>query len=429
VTRLSYCLGCQAAGFAASAVLHVALAMALWWSVEATGVDGGAGERAVGVTIAMFAGADDDGAAEAVTSATDPTADETAPVPAARDRTEAEPDRTEPNAEDSTDPQQVSAEETVSEPGTETAGPDSNATPVPNRHGATMSAPQRDSAADEPESAKDQRATAPMPPATGEQTAASATKFDVDAPTAPRRATQPAPRPARAEQPQVARNDDPKSANDSKDRVQLSEARSSAPPSPAPRPRDDDRRATPAKNAVQPPALSRPATEAKPKPSAKPRPAAASARQPAKQPTSAAPSSRASRQPAGQARGSGPAKGAASESGSGGRSSASSKPGDSAAARAAEARYLRELQRAIAKRRYYPRSAQRRGVEGIARVQLTIQADGRFSAIRISGGSGSDDLDRAAVTTIERLGRFKPIPTVLGRNRWTLRVPIDYRLR
>ena len=351
MTRLSDCLGCQAAGFAASAVLHVALAMVLWWSVEATGVDGGAGARAVGVTIAMFAGADDDGAAEPVTSAADPTADETAPVPAARDRTRAEPDRTEPNAEDRTEPKQVSAEKTVSEPGTVTAGRDSNATP------------------------------------------------------------------------------DSKPADDPKDRVQLSEARSSAPPSPAPRPRDDDRRATQSKNAVQPPALSRPAPEAKPKPSAKPRPTAASARQPPKQPTSAEPSSQASRQPAKQALGSGPAKGATSESRSGGGSSASSKPGDSAAERAAEARYLRELQRAIAKRRYYPRSAQRRGVEGIARVQLTIQADGRFSAIRISGGSGSDDLDRAAVTTIERLGRFKPIPTVLGRSRWTLRVPIDYRLR
>ncbi|MCF7984460.1 MAG: energy transducer TonB [Thiohalocapsa sp.] len=100
----------------------------------------------------------------------------------------------------------------------------------------------------------------------------------------------------------------------------------------------------------------------------------------------------------------------------------------SAAQRSAEYRYLKELQRAISRRRYYPNAARRSGLEGTAKVQFTIASDGGFSGIGVSVSSGSRELDDAALTTIRRLGRFKPIPLKVGRNRWTVRVPIVYRL-
>ena len=100
-----------------------------------------------------------------------------------------------------------------------------------------------------------------------------------------------------------------------------------------------------------------------------------------------------------------------------------------AAKAAAESRYLRELQQAIARRRYYPKLAQRRGLEGTASVQFTIAANGSFSAIHVRGSSGSAELDKAAVQTLQRLARFKPIPSAIGRSSWTVRVPIVYRIR
>lgn len=91
--------------------------------------------------------------------------------------------------------------------------------------------------------------------------------------------------------------------------------------------------------------------------------------------------------------------------------------------------YLQALQRALSKRRYYPASAQRRGLEGTVRVQFTIAADGSFGSIRVVGSSGSSQLDKAALTTVKRLARFDPIPTAIGRRNWTVVAPIVYKLR
>jgi protein TonB len=103
--------------------------------------------------------------------------------------------------------------------------------------------------------------------------------------------------------------------------------------------------------------------------------------------------------------------------------------GDGAARAAAEGLYLAELQRAIAKHRFYPRAARRRSREGEVTVSFVIQADGRITGIRVTKSSGSDALDRAAVRTLENLGRFRPIPAKIGRTRWALRVPINFALR
>jgi protein TonB len=92
-------------------------------------------------------------------------------------------------------------------------------------------------------------------------------------------------------------------------------------------------------------------------------------------------------------------------------------------------RYLAELQRAIARHRFYPRDARRRGLEGEVAISFVIQADGRITDVRVAKSSGSDSLDNAGVRTLENLSRFRPIPAELGRSRWMLRVPISYALR
>jgi TonB family protein len=94
----------------------------------------------------------------------------------------------------------------------------------------------------------------------------------------------------------------------------------------------------------------------------------------------------------------------------------------------AERSYLAALRNALERQRHYPATARQRRLEGTARVQFTIAANGAFSGIRVSQSTGVAALDDAALHTVRRLGRFEPIPAVLGRSQWTVRVPIVFRL-
>jgi periplasmic protein TonB len=109
--------------------------------------------------------------------------------------------------------------------------------------------------------------------------------------------------------------------------------------------------------------------------------------------------------------------------------STSRSAGGGAERQGAASRYLAELQRAIARHRFYPRDARRRGLEGEVAISFVIQADGRITDVRVARSSGSDSLDHAGVRTLKDLGRFRPIPEELGRSRWMLRVPISYALQ
>ena len=217
------------------------------------------------------------------------------------------------------------------------------------------------------------------------------------------------------------------------------------PPVPAPKPADPiaAQPAAPAASSVSKPApvatvkpSSGPETPSKPAPKAKPKSAPKPKPKPVARPNPKSKTeipAKTERDAATGRDGSGKPSASAGRRGASGRtkSGGAITGGRSATAAkaAAESRYLRELQQAIARRRYYPKLAQRRGLEGTANVQFTIAADGSFSAIHVSGSSGSEELDKAAVQTLQRLARFKPIPSAIGRSSWTVRVPIVYRIR
>lgn len=69
----------------------------------------------------------------------------------------------------------------------------------------------------------------------------------------------------------------------------------------------------------------------------------------------------------------------------------------------------------------YPRSAQRRGLEGVSRIQFAIGPDGRARDVRTLASSGHHVLDRAAERCAVDAGE---LPRVLGR----LEVPIRFSL-
>ena len=95
----------------------------------------------------------------------------------------------------------------------------------------------------------------------------------------------------------------------------------------------------------------------------------------------------------------------------------------------AEGAYLAELQRAIKRQQRYPDAARHRGAAGTTTLTFVLQADGRIDRVQVARSAGDTELDQAAVEAINRLGRFKPIPSVIGRDSWTLRIPIRFDLR
>ncbi|MCG6860224.1 MAG: energy transducer TonB [Chromatiaceae bacterium] len=109
-------------------------------------------------------------------------------------------------------------------------------------------------------------------------------------------------------------------------------------------------------------------------------------------------------------------------------------PGDSGVSKkgasrsALEKAYLAGLRRAIAKKRRYPLRARRNGKTGVATIYFVLDKDGRINGARLDKSSGSRSLDDAAVETLRRLAKYKPIPQALGRTRWHLRVPIRFAL-
>jgi TonB family protein len=69
----------------------------------------------------------------------------------------------------------------------------------------------------------------------------------------------------------------------------------------------------------------------------------------------------------------------------------------------------------------YPKTAQKRGIEGTSRIQFVIGPDGRAAEIRTVESSGHVALDRAAEQSAIDAGE---LPRVLGR----LDVPVRFSL-
>ncbi len=93
-----------------------------------------------------------------------------------------------------------------------------------------------------------------------------------------------------------------------------------------------------------------------------------------------------------------------------------------------EGAFLAELQRAIIRHQRYPEQARREGRQGSATLSFVLLGDGRFDQVRVARSSGDRDLDQAAIESLQRLGRFRPIPLDLGRDRWPLSVVIRFNL-
>lgn len=97
-----------------------------------------------------------------------------------------------------------------------------------------------------------------------------------------------------------------------------------------------------------------------------------------------------------------------------------------------EQAYLAELRQEIMSHASdtYPRRAKRRQWQGQVLIQLLILPNGHISQLKIVRGSKYAILDQAAmeIFTLKMQNRFKAFPKDIERQRWVIKVPVNYRL-
>jgi TonB family protein len=90
--------------------------------------------------------------------------------------------------------------------------------------------------------------------------------------------------------------------------------------------------------------------------------------------------------------------------------------------------YLAEVRRLLERHKNYPWMARRQHREGVVVLKFTISRDGGIADHAVASSSGHDILDGAAQETLRKVGRFPPLPAILGRSQLTIQVPLTFRL-
>ncbi|MBU2360236.1 MAG: energy transducer TonB [Alphaproteobacteria bacterium] len=78
----------------------------------------------------------------------------------------------------------------------------------------------------------------------------------------------------------------------------------------------------------------------------------------------------------------------------------------------------------IERRKAYPRAAG--GAVGTVQVAIRVGSDGRLQALGVAASSGNAALDRAALTAVQRAGRFPAAPATLGAGPHSFTLPMAF---
>jgi protein TonB len=92
-------------------------------------------------------------------------------------------------------------------------------------------------------------------------------------------------------------------------------------------------------------------------------------------------------------------------------------------------RYGKHLAQIVAGGQHYPRIAQMRGWQGTVEIEITVTPPGRADRITIQRSSGHQVLDDEALDMVKRALPLPQPPTLLRDHRFTVVVPIVFRLR
>ncbi|BCD68715.1 energy transducer TonB [Nitratiruptor sp. YY09-18] len=94
-----------------------------------------------------------------------------------------------------------------------------------------------------------------------------------------------------------------------------------------------------------------------------------------------------------------------------------------------KANYMSLVKAKIEAKKYYPKIAKRLKQQGVVVVSFTILADGRITNVNILKPSKYKRLNNGAIETLQKIGKFKPIPKELGVDHLDIVVPIKYVIK
>ena len=91
--------------------------------------------------------------------------------------------------------------------------------------------------------------------------------------------------------------------------------------------------------------------------------------------------------------------------------------------------HLQSLLRATFEAHFvYPSLARRQGWQGRVQIALRVEADGRFSELRVVQSSGHASLDHDALQTLQRIGQLAEARLWLDGRAMRVELPVIYRL-
>jgi TonB family protein len=91
--------------------------------------------------------------------------------------------------------------------------------------------------------------------------------------------------------------------------------------------------------------------------------------------------------------------------------------------------YLRKIKRKIEQIWTYPRQAAQQREEGTTVIKFTINRDGALAESWVITTSGSELLDRGAISVIKSAHPYDPLPSNLNLSRLHIVATFDYRLQ
>ncbi|MEA3330793.1 MAG: energy transducer TonB [Campylobacterota bacterium] len=91
-----------------------------------------------------------------------------------------------------------------------------------------------------------------------------------------------------------------------------------------------------------------------------------------------------------------------------------------------KASFIAGLYEMLNEKKYYPKMAKRRKLEGIAEVSFTLCKDGTIRNIFLHKSCGHKILDRAALKVVKSIDVYKAIPDAVSMASLNLNIPIKY---
>ena len=91
-----------------------------------------------------------------------------------------------------------------------------------------------------------------------------------------------------------------------------------------------------------------------------------------------------------------------------------------------KASFIAGLYEMLNEKKYYPKMAKRRKLEGIVHISFTLCKDGKIENIFLHKSCGHKILDKAALKVVNSIDDYRAIPDAVSMASLNLNIPIRY---